>query len=766
LTIIQPRVDRAGPVGTSPLRHDGVDKVTGRALYGIDASMPNMLIGKVLRSPHAHARIISIDTRRAQSMRGVHAVVTWKDLPDPGDQMLAANEQGEAPIRFKALNMIARDKVLYHGHAIAAIAAVDGQTAEEAVKRIDVLYEELPAVMDARAAMAVGAAILDPELRTRNGAAGDRLTNVALHMRVLAGDVERGFAEADVVIEREFTTSTIHQGYLEPHAATVYWRPDGHLLVETSTQAQFGVRSELAGLLQIPPSQIHVTPLEIGGGFGGKTTSWLETLAALLSRASGRPVKMVMNRAEVLLASGPAPGAYLRAKIGATNAGKITAMQVYAAVEAGAFPSSPLPRVAHCAAGLYDLNNFLIEGDEVLVNKPKTTAYRAPASPHCSFAVESVVDELCRSIGQDPLAFRLANAPKEGSLRADGSRFERIGMVECLEAAQSSAHWRSTLDRGSRPIRRGRGIAGGFWINGGGLSSVTARLNTDGTVTLLEGSPDIGGTRTSIALQFAETLGMAVADVHPIVADTDSIPTSGMTGGSRTTFATGYIAHRAALALRERVIAGLAKLWAVSHDDVRADSGLFTAGSRAATLKVAAQLLAGSGVDLSVTLSDRVPGVGPAYAVHIADVEVDEETGRTRVIRYTAVQDVGRAVYPPYVESQLQGGAAQGIGWALHEGYWYDSQGRLKNASLLDYRMPTALDLPMIETIVVEVPNPHHPYGVRGVGEVPIVPPLAAIANAIRDAVGVRVTDLPITPARLSAALAARDGTQGGATAQ
>ena len=740
-------------VGTSPVRHDGVDKVTGRAIFGVDVALPGMLHGKVLRSPRAHARIRSIDTRRAAAADGVHAVVTAQDMPQrqPGDPPGVIG-----PARAKLMNVLAHDKVLYQGHAIAAIAASSPHLAERALQLIETEYEVLKPVVDVRAAMAPDAPLLHADLRTETvGEFADEPSNVAKHLIFEEGDVEQGFAAADLVIEREFSTSTVHQGYIEPQNALADWSPDGQLVIQCSTQGHFGVRAELSDLLDWPPSKIKVIPAEIGGGFGGKLTNYLAPLAALLSRKSGHPVKLTMDRAETLRGTGPAPGTFARVKMGATRDGRITAVEVFMAFEAGGFPGSSVGGGCNTALGPYSVENFRIDGYDVVVNKPKSQAFRAPGAPQAEFAVESVVDELSGRLGIDPIEFRRRNAAKEGDRRSNGTVHGVIGHAETLEAARRSDHYRTDLEE-VPGLKRGRGVAAAFWTNGGGTSSVRCRLNSDGSVTMHESSPDIGGTRTSIAMQLSETLGIPVEDVKPVVADTDSIAVGGNAAGSRTTFATGWAAIEAARDLRERMIEGLADAWDVPVDAISLADGGFRRDGTAVSFKEAAAILDDEGLQLVGRATASPSGVGTTFAAHIVDVEVDEETGKVKVIRYTAAQDVGTAVYPPYVEGQIEGGVAQGIGWALSEEYVYDSDGQLRNASLLDYRMPTSLDVPEIETILVEVPNPGHPYGVRGVGEIPVVPPLAAIANAIHAAVGVRIRDLPASPSRVYAAIRAR----------
>ncbi len=739
-------------IGTRPLRHDGVDKVTGRALYGADIQMPGLLYGKVLRSPHAHARIRRIDVSRAAHLPGVKAIVTAADMPQVGDKLQELGE-GAIGLKYLSANLLATDKVLYHGHAVAAVAATSAHIAEEALALIEVEYELLPPVLDLVTAMQPDAPILLDDLRTSElGRRGETPTNIAEHIRFQLGDLARGFAEAAVIVERAFTTSTVHQGYIEPQNATALWNSDGVLTIWTSTQGAHSAREQVAELLQLPSTRIKVVPMEIGGGFGGKINVYLEPIAALLSRKAGhKPVKLVMSRAEVLMATGPTSGSIIRVKMGATKEGRICAAEVWMAYEAGAFPGSPVGSGMNVILAPYRIENLLIDGYDVVVNKPRASAYRAPGGTNAAYAAETVIDELCEKLGMDPLEFRLLNGAQEGDRRADGPAYRRIGYLETVRAIQQSEHYRTPLTGPNR----GRGVASGYWGNWGGKSSVSASVNADGLVHLVEGSTDIGGTRTSIAMQLAETLGIRAEDVKPTVVDTDSVGYNDVTGGSRTTFGTGWAAYELGRKLKEEMIARVAELWEVAPEQVSYADGVFTADGRRMTFKEAAARL-NEDRPIMASATTHAQEYGPGFATHCVDVEVDPETGKVTILRYTAAQDVGRAVHPSYVEGQIQGGVAQGIGWALNEEYVYDEQGHLLNASLLDYRMPVAPDLPMIDTILVEVPNPGHPYGVRGVGEVPIVPPAGALANAIYHAVGVRLTRLPMSPARILEALWAK----------
>ena len=719
-------------VGTRPVRHDGADKVTGRALYGADFDAASLLHGYILRSPHAHARILRIDTSQAMALAGVKAVVTAADFPQGSDRMVDLGE-GDVPLSYVRGNLLASGKALYRGHAVAAVAAVSRHIAEEAAGLIEVEYEPLPCVLTAPDAMQEGAPLLHEDLKAGNAAD---------HHQFAMGDIDAGFAAADVVLEREFRTATVHQGYIEPHAATALWNNDGRVLVWCSTQGSFVVRDVTACVLDLPVSRVKVTPLEIGGGFGGKIPVYLEPVAALLSRKTGRPVKIVMSRKDVFEGSGPTPGSYIRVKIGARNDGRITAAQAYLAYEAGAYPGSMVVPGAMCIFAAYDIANVAIDAYDVVVNKPSTAAYRAPGATNAAFAAETVVDEIAEKLSIDPVEFRLLNAAHEGTRRADGPKYRRIGCVEVLETIKSHPHYNAPLEGPNR----GRGVAVGFWFNIGFASSCNISVNADGTVNLVEGSTDIGGTRTSIAMQAAEVLGIAAEAVNPSVVDTDSIGYTAVTGGSRTTFATGWAAYEAAQDVMRQLKERAAKLWGVDAASVTAEAGVFRSGDKVLTFRELAARLGETGGPVVGRGAVNPKGVGGSFSGSIADVEVDPETGKVSILRFTSVQDVGKAIHPSYVEGQMQGGSVQGIGWALNEEYYMSPDGTMLNSSFLDYRMPTALDLPMIDTAIVEVPNPGHPFGVRGVGEANIVPPPAAIANAIYRAAGVRMRRLPMNP--------------------
>ena len=740
-------------IGKSPVSPEGADKVTGKALYGADIRLPGLVFGQVLRSPHPHARIRSVDTRRAESHPGVLAIATSRDFgPPPGGEDESAKDSTPS-LKYLKDNILASDKVFYKGHPVAAVAAASPHSAKEALKLIDVDYEPLPAVTDVEAAMKPDAAVLHQHL-PHSGPNSEipQGANVARHSQLMLGSVGRGFEEADVVMEREYRTVSVHQGYIEPQNATAWWTQGGKLTIWCSTQAPFGVREDTARILGVPVSTIKVVPMEIGGAFGGKLSCYLEPIAAVLSKKCGRPVKMTMSYSEVLEATGPTCGSHVWVKMGANRDGRITAAQAYLAFEAGAYPGAPIGGAMDSMFAPYDIPNILIDGYDVVDNKPKTGAYRAPGAPIGAYAVESLLDEISQKLDLDPIEFRLRNAAKEGTRRADGTRNLPIGCVEVLKAVRSHPHYLQPLEG----RYQGRGVALGFWRNNTGPSCVIANVNPDGTVGLVMGSVDLSGSRMAVAQQLAEALGIPVEDVRPQVEDTETVGYTSSTSGSGMVFKTGWAAYEAAQDIKRQLIERAARTWQLPSCLVEYASGVayrnqmpeqrMTFKELAARMNITGGPVVGRG-------NVYPKGVGGSCTATLVDVEVDPDTGKVRVLRCTAFQDAGRAVHPGNVEGQIQGGTAQGIGWALHEGYYMSDDGRMLNASLLDYRIPTCLDLPMIDAVIVEVPNPGHPYGARGVGEAPIVPPLAAVANAVSHAVGARMTRLPMSPAAVLEAL-------------
>jgi CO/xanthine dehydrogenase Mo-binding subunit len=741
-------------IGKSPIRPDGVEKVTGAALFGADLNLPGMLVGRILRSPHAHARIRGIDTSKAEALNGVKAVVTAADFPDQ-PSVFVGPDRVQSNLAHITRNIMAREKALYDGHAVAAVAATSASIAEQALKLIEVDYEVLPHVTDVVAAMAPDAPLLHEDQHTRGmDGESDEPSNVTKYREFEMGDIEAGFAEADEVVEMEFSTETVHQGYIEPHACVARYNQDGQGEIFCSTQGHFIVRNVTARLLGMQQADLKVTASEMGGAFGGKTVVYVEPVAMALSRKCAMPVRLVMSRIEVLKASGPTACSVMRVKIGVKKDGTITAGEADLRFGGGAFPGAPVVGAAMCAFSRYDLANVKAVAYDVVLNRPKAAAYRAPGSPIAAFGVESTLDALARKIGMDPLAIRLKNAARNGSSTVFGQTFTCIGYAETIEALMDHLNYKVPLGP-----NQGRGVASGFWFNAGGESSATLHINDDGTAVVATGSPDVGGSRASMAIMAAETLGIDYSQVRSTVADTASVGFTGVSGGSRVTMATGMAVVNSAKSVIDELCLRAARIWDVDPEGITWEDGHAKPAStnvgdfEPLSLAEIAAKKAATGGPIVGSAGVNVASVGPGVATQVCDVEVDPETGKVTILRFTTAQDVGRAIHRDYVEGQMQGGSVQGIGWALNEEYVYGEDGLLQNPGFLDYRMPLASDLPMIDAVLVEVPNPDHPYGVKGVGEANIVPPMAAVANAVHDATGVRVTSLPISPPRLLAAM-------------
>jgi CO/xanthine dehydrogenase Mo-binding subunit len=741
-------------VGTRPVRPDGISKVTGDAQYGADFHMPGALHGMVLRSPHAHARIVSIDTSKAAALKGVHAVMTAADLPDHdfayiGPDRLAVN------FWHVSRNIMAREKALYEGHAVAAVAATSASIARRALKLIEVEYEALPHVIDVDDAMADDAPLLFDDMVTRGvDPAPTKPSNVAKQVGFEIGNVEEGFAQADEVIEKSFKTEAIHQGYIEPHACMANVEENGKTELWTSSQGHFAMRNLTAKLTGITIGSVKVNPAEIGGGFGGKTVVYLEPLAVTLSKLSSRPVQMRMSREDVFRATGPTSGASMDVKIGVKRDGTITAAQAILRYQAGAFPGSPVLNGCMCAFAPYDIPHQRTVGYDVVSNRPKAAAYRAPGSPISAFAVESTMDIAAKTVGIEPAAFRLQNAASIGTQMIYGPKLAHGGYKETLEAVMNHPGYSEPLGP-----NQGRGVASGFWFNGAGDSAATIAVNADGTATISTGSPDIGGSRASMAIMAAETLGIEYDAIESKVADTEAVPYCHVTGGSRVTYATGLAVIDACNKVIDDMRGRAALIWDVDIEGVNWEDGhARPAGSNVGdfeplSFREIASKFSATGGPIGATGTVSAGGQAPGFATQFCDVEVDPGTGKVTILRFVAAQDCGRAIHPSYVEGQIQGGVVQGIGWALNEEYIYGKDGRLQNAGFLDYRIPVASDVPMIEALLVEVPNPNHPFGVKGVGEACLCPPMSAIANAVADATGRRMRHLPIAPPRLKAAL-------------
>jgi CO/xanthine dehydrogenase Mo-binding subunit len=732
---------------------DGLERVTGKAAYGADIHLPGMLHGKLAHSPHAHAVIKRIDAAQALRLPGVAAVITAADFPEVSKD---AAISGSSEYSIGAANLrrlwMAREKALFSGHPVAAVAATDPYIAEQAAALIKVEYEVLPWVKDLDDAIRPGATLIHEDLYTHTlGDLPKQPSNIAQHVEIGNGDLEATFHASDVVIENEYRTQRVHQGYIEPQASAAMVDPSGQVTVWTSIQGVHWARFDLASILNIPLGRLRVIPMEIGGAFGGKVYPTLEPLCILLSKKTGRPVKMVLSREEVLRMTGPTSGSIVKIKTGCTKDGRLTAFDAKIWMDSGAFPGSPVAGATLAGFSVYQWKAFHIDGYDVLTNKVRVQAYRGPGAPQACFAMEQQMEMMAAQIGMDPLAIRIKNISKEGDPMTHGRPHVKIGFTEVLERVQHHPAWTSPL----QGPWRGRGMSCGMWMGGTGNSSAHLTVNADGSISVVVGSVDLTGTRTALAQIAADEFRIPIDKVHVTVGDTDQTGYTDTSGGSRITYSMGTAVHRACIEAVEKLKGVVAAQMKAPVADITYAEGVFRGtNGQALTFAQAAQtsMRRGEGPISSVGVARRLKHA-PTFGAHVADVEVDPETGKVTLLNYTIFQDVGRAVNPTQVEGQMQGGAVQGIGWALFEDYVYDEKGHVRNASLLDYRMPTALDLPMIGAEIVEVPAGDGPFGVRGCGEVPIIPPISAIANAIANATGVRMTETPFTPERVFWAL-------------
>lgn len=744
-------------VGKSLPRVDAAAKVTGAAEYAADVKLPNLLYGKILRSPHAHANIVSLDTRRAEQLPGVGAVVTYKDLPQPPGAGRPVFAQG---------------KVRFAGEAVAAVAACSPEVAQDALDLIDVEYEVLPAVMDPEEAMQPGAPLIHEELKTTVTVDDVEYVNINDHSHASEGNVDRAFARADVVVENTFRLSVVHQCYLEPHAAVASVAPTGKITVWTTTQGHFWTLEGMAKVLGVPMTHINVIPTTIGGGFGGKAEAMLEPIGVLLSRKAGKPVKIVMTRVEEMLAATPAPRCVIYMKSAAKKNGTLVARQARIIWDTGAYSGGGGGGV-DLVRGPYRVPNVKVDAFSVYTNKTNPGAYRAPSVPQVAFAYESQMDMLAKELGMDPVAFRLKNL-KDNRDFAENGNPPRIAVAfkETLQKAADMVGWgqrtagqrdHKTPDQKPRgqpstvgTKRRGIGVAVGPWSNWAGPSSCVVSINEDGTVKHFSGAVDLTGSDTVLAQIVAEELGVPVEKVLVVTGDTDSAPYAAVSGGSRITYGQGAVARAAAREAKERLLKLAAEQLGVKPRQLDTKDGkVFVKRDPQRSLTFGElgriSLWSGNGPIVGRASIAGLPSP-PVIAAQIAEVEVDIETGFVKLVRLVATQDVGFAINPMSCEGQIQGGAVQGVGWALYEGIQYDHHG-VVNRSFLDYLLPTAMDAPSVEVGLIELSAPDGPFGAKGIGEPPIIPTLAAVANAIADATGVRITELPITPERILTAM-------------
>ena len=736
-------------------RIDGIGKVTGKHVYAADFALPGMLFGKILRSSEAHARIARLDVTKALALPGVRSVLTARDIPQ---------------IRFgtaiKDRTMFADGKVRFRGEAIAAVAATSLEIAEAAVRAIEIDYEPLPAVFDPEQALLAGAPLVHAGWSDYQALpVFDRDGNISGRSAIGGGDIEAGFAQSWRVYEHRFTTQHVHPGYTEPRAAVASWDGNGDVIVWTNTQLPFDMKNMLAEVLDLPASKIRVIVPGIGGGFGGKLRVGVEHYAAWLARKSRRPVKVLTTSEEELTDAYPRQPTVVTLKTGVSRDGLLLARQGRVILDCGAFANSG-PATAAIAlqvlAGPYRTPHLAFEGLAVYTNKGATGSFRAPAGPMANFAVESQIDLIADDLGIDPLEFRLRNVYREGDTGPAGETLTSVSIEECLTKAAAAIGW-SERKPGEG---RGKGIACSWWLTTGGSSGVYVRINPDGTVTLISGAVELGsGAITGAAQILAEELGVDLTDINVTDVDTHSSPYDYGAQGSRTAFSVGNACIAAATDLRRQIFELVAAQWKVPADSLRLENKSVVGGEKRLSLADVASLSQrmGGGLISHGTSIQPMPVFDPnrvkhhplpawtshSFHAHAVDLSVDPVTGEVSINRYVVAQDVGYAINPTYIEGQIEGGVAQGIGQTLSEEIVYDG-GRVLNANLTDYKMPTMMDVPRIECILIEKPSVNGPYGAKGVGEPPCIQPPATIANAIAVASGVRVHSLPITAEKIA----------------
>jgi len=735
-------------LGKPTKRIEGLEKVTGAARYTEDLVLPGMLQARLLLSPHPHARVRRLPKDVALSVPGVVAVLTEEDLPGGISSRLLA-EEGEA---------------LYCGHPVAVVLAASEGAAADAVERLgaEVEYDALPAVLDPEQAMRDDAPLVRRDAgEDQEGAAHAtvdvkggkeaRPRNVPTIYTFRRGDVEAGFRDADLVVERSYATGRLHQSYMEPHATVAAIDPVIRAVtVYTSTQAQFYVRAQVAQALDYPESRVRVVPMTVGGAFGGKFML-LEPLAAALAVTTGRPVRVVLTRREDFLLSNPGPESRIWLRTGVKRDGTLVALQARLVFDAGAEPGAPASIAAVLLGGYYKTPNLLIESLEVLTNKPPNGAYRAPGAPQATFAIESQMNIIAGELGIDPVELRLRNCSEAGDPMPNGRPWQKMGLRQVLEALRDHPKYRAR-ERGDGI---GYGVAVGGWTGGVESASACIRANTDGTFQVLLGMVDITGTATTMALIASEVLGVPLDQVRVVISDTDQAPYAGASGGSKITYTVGPAVKAAAEEARRQILAiAASELEARAEDLEIADGRARVKGTPQKAIALAeiarkSMSFAARYPPVNGTANLPSPRGSPGFAAHLVKVRVDRETGEVQLLDYLVIQDVGFAINPAAVEGQMRGGAAQGIGWGLLEAMAYDDAGTLLTWGFTEYPIPKATGIPSTELLMVEVPSEFGPFGAKGVGEPPVIPGGAAIANAVADAVGLRLLQLPITPRRV-----------------
>ena len=744
-------------IGQSVVRGEGADKVSGQAVYAADITLPGMLWGQVLRSPFPHARIVSIDTSRAKELPGVHAVLTGTDIPDRRVGRLLR----DCPV-------LARDKVLFIGEKVAAVAAESPDLAEEALLLIDVEYAELPAVFDPAEAMTEAAPTLHENLESYPGLPKPMspVNNVFAHNVWRKGDIEQGFAESDLVFEHTFNTQLMHQAYLEPHACVVDIDGDGRVQVWANNKGPFMLREQLAAVWDLPKEQIRINPCSIGGDFGGKGSFMDAPLAYYLAKAAGRPVKMVMDYIQELLAGNPRHPGVITLKTGMKKDGRIWARQAETIFNSGAYGAFK-PRVhlrgADHSGGPYRIPNVQIDSYMVYTNNVPCGHMRAPAKPQVTFAVEAHMDLIARAMGLDPYELRMLNILQEGDTNPVGEEWLNIRAGDALRAAAEKAGWGTAK---ATPWT-GRGLAISDQPPGSGQSSASVMMDGKGKATLLMSLWDTGtGAHTVLRQVVAETLTIPVDEVGVVIQDTDAVEFESGPGGSRVTYTSGQSALGAAEELREKLTVLAAEYLGGAADAVTLRDGRFVAGDGSgdgdsgtgiALKEVAARAVAAQGEPLAGHKTYTAPpSEYTSYCAQAAEVEVDPETGQITVNKIVTAHDVGTVLNPLTHQGQIEGGVIQGLGYALME-EMETAEGQISTLSLGDYKIPTSKDIPELVTVLLEPAGGPAPFQSKGIGESSNTPVAAAIANAVSDAIGGRpITQLPITAERALAALRGR----------
>ncbi len=737
-------------VGQRARRLDSPPKLTGTEVFTADMRVPGLLHARIVGSTFAHARINGVDATAALELPGVVAVLTAADLP------VRRDEHGNP-----AVNLLAGDEALHVGHPIALVLATTESAAEDGVELVEVDYEPLDVVFDLQDAVStdsprvsVGGGAFEEEAAMHNADAatgndsGEVLPpNVSSSVNFERGDIAQGFADADTVVELDLSSISVHQGYIEPQVALVIPERNGRLTVHTSTQGAFHGRNKVATSLDMPIENVNIVPMPVGGGFGGKFVL-IEPLVAAAAKAVNRPVLLAYTRSDDFLAGNPAPECQIRIKLGAKQDGTITALESHLIFDSGSAPGSPLSIAAILLGSYYKFPNLKITGYETQTHRPSSGSYRAPGAQQGTFAIESALDEIAHKLGIDPIEIRLKNCAEEGDLRANDGPWPRIGLRQTIEALQAHPLWQQREER--RGTGHGIGIAVGGWPGGVEPATASCRLDSDGKLTVVLGSVDLNGTNTTFAQIAAEELGTSIDDVRVRTGDTDSAPFAGGTGGSKITYTVGPAVQKAVKDAVEQIKQIAAKKLEVAVDDLDMVDGTVQVRGvpgTAITLQEVAELslaMTGGNEPVYGRGGSGIASSSPGFAAHLAEVTVDELTGEVKVTNYVAVQDVGFAINPASVEGQIHGGVAQGIGWALYEGIAYDADGQPDAATLMDYVLPRSTMIPNIDVVLVEVASDAGPYGAKGVGEPPAIPGAAAVANAIRDAVGARMTSLPI----------------------